>query len=91
MDVVVEDEYIQEMQQEFDEEYERLSQVVKEYISILKEITASGITHGKTANALKEFTSLAEELRQVGRHRSAAKRYCQNFLDKIDDADGDLY
>ncbi|MCF2681966.1 hypothetical protein [Faecalicatena contorta] len=91
MDLIIEDEYVNEVGNYLKVEAEDIEKKLKEYISILKGVCEEGIVEGKTAEALKEFVSQAEAMKGIAECGRAANTYCKNFISRIDEADEDLY
>ena len=91
MDLIIEDEYVQQMGEYLCEEAQFIHKLLREYITILKNVCEDGITEGKTARALAEFVSQAEQIKGIDEIGNAAKRFCKNYINQIDSADGDLY
>lgn len=92
---ILEDDYYNELQTYFVKQYKNIQAVVSNYISIMDEVAEHGIMDGKTAKALKEFNNqLRKELNVktcVEKQGKIAKRYCSNFVDRVDKDDEGLY
>lgn len=91
MDLMVCDEYMDELGAYLDKEFEILSDAVDEYIAILRAVSTEGIAEGKTAQALKAFTEQAEALKGMKEHIGAPGRYCREFKSSISKASEKLY
>lgn len=91
MDLIIEDEYIEQMGEYLLREAEDIESKINQYIAILDEVCAGGIMEGETSKALAEFREQVAGLRGIADNGLAAKRYCLNYIDRIDDADRELY
>lgn len=91
MDVIIEDEYIEQMGEYLSKEAEDIEEKIIQYIAILNGICTKGITKGETAKALAEFKEQAEVLKGIAEYGHTARRYCINYISRVDEADGDLY
>lgn len=96
MDIIVDDEITKQNGSYFKEEYEKFSDCLDKYISILEEVKKSGIISGEVSDALDEFiiqvkayTSQGEKL--VLTNGKQYEQYCDNFFADLDKADGVLY
>ena len=83
-DLVVHDDYYQELETYFVTKYNDIQEIVKSYIDIMENVVNEGIIEGETAKSVKEFNlqlkrelSSKENLSQIGK---TAKRYCRNFV-----------
>lgn len=94
-DLVVVDEYYAKIGQWLCDQGSDFSREVERYCLIMDKVVEDGFMGGKTSEALKEFIAQVRmdldgdtNLETDG---SAAYRYTENFITKIDDADDDLY
>lgn len=94
-DLIVEDEVYGALQEFYVKEYQNIHSVIREYIKIMENVAENGIMEGDTAEALAEFNrQLKMELDSeisVSKKGKVAKRYCMNFVKKIDKRDKKLY
>lgn len=97
MDLVIVDEFIKEDVASFlFDNNNKINDVIYEYMEIMREVKEKGIQTGKTADALEEFinqvnnetTSKESSLSNMG---NQVKRFCDNFITKVDKADKNLY
>lgn len=96
MKLVVNDSYIGNMGKFLKDSYALLDTYVGEYISILGTIVEEGIDSGKTHDALIEFqnqvsTKSGEKNSFAKRNGEILSKSCDDFISKLDKADGDLY
>lgn len=97
MDVCVDDEYMQQMGEYLKNEAYELDEMIWSYIRIVRAVCEEGISEGETSKALEEFLEQARSL--VGVDNSGGvdtmgdqlRRSCITYVNKIDDADQDLY
>ena len=86
MDVCVDDEYMEQMGEYLKKEAYELDEMIWSYIRIVRQVCEDGISEGETSKALEEFLEQA-----VDTTGDQLKRYCTNYVSRIDDADKDLY
>lgn len=96
MSLIVDDDYIKEFGEYLKEQDEQISELIRKYIRIMKSVKENGIKQGKTAESLEEFinqvdSSSGEKYTNMSSQGKIANRCCATFVDKIDDADKDLY
>mgnify|MGYP001625533962 CR=1 FL=1 len=97
MNVCVDDEYMEQMGEYLKNEAYELDKMIWSYIRILRQVCEDGISEGETSKALEEFLEQARSL--VGVDNSGGvdtmgdqlKRFCTGYVNKIDDADKNLY
>lgn len=96
MNLVVEDDFIKNIGSYIKDQGEYLSEIIKKYIRIMKNVKDKGLIKGKTADALEEFIIQVES---NANSKSATSeilgqqtaRYCSTFITEIDKADKGLY
>ena len=83
MDVCVDDEYMEQMGEYLKKEAYELDEMIWSYIRIVRQVCEDGISEGETSKALNSggVDTTGDQL----------KRYCTNYVSRIDDADKDLY
>lgn len=96
MELIVHDEYIEEVKNFFSTSFLGLSELTAKYINIMTTARENGFKSGKTADALETFISqvnmeTTDENISADVISSGISRYCDNFLERIDDADKELY
>ncbi len=97
MSLVIVDDYYNEKVSAFAEEKaELLDDIIRQYVWVLEDVIENGIVEGKTSKALKEFKQ--QVVSNTGKNSSTAsligieaKRYCENFIMKVNKDDKDLY
>lgn len=96
MELIVHDEYIEEVKNFFSTSFLGLSDLTSQYINIMRTVRENGFKSGKTADALETFISQVS-METTDENISAdvvspcVSQYCDNFIDQIDDADKELY
>lgn len=97
MELVVHDEYIlDDVKNFFSTSFLGLSDLTQQYINIMTNVRENGFKSGKTADALETFISQVS-METTDENISAdvvspcVSRYCDHFIDRIDDADQKLY
>lgn len=96
MELIVHDEYIEKVKSFFNTSFLGLSDLTSQYINIMTEVQENGFKSGKTSEALETFisqVSMETSDKNVSADviSSGIARYCDNFLDKIDEEDKELY
>lgn len=96
MSLIVNDDYIKEFGEFLQEQSKQISDAISTYIRIMTFVKNNGIKQGKTAEALEEFISQVKsgsgkQYTDISSQGTKANRFCATFVDKIDDADKDLY
>ena len=96
MELIVHDEYIEEVKNFFVSSFDGLANLTNKYISIMTDARENGFQSGKTADALETFISqvsmeTSDENIAADVVSGSISQYCINFLDQIDDADKELY
>lgn len=97
MSLVIVDEYYQAKVSGFAEEKaETLDEIIDEYVCIIDNVIENGIKEGKTSQALTEFRN--QVISKTGKNSSTAnligkeaRRYCENFIMRVNKDDKDLY
>ena len=91
-DLIIDDEYWNEMAENIRARCEELGYIYEKYIGILANMKDNAITEGDTHEAIKAFKLIADglngEFELVGNHVDAS---IKNYLEKIDKADKYLY
>lgn len=96
MELIVHDEYIKDVKNFFSTSFLGLSDLMSQYINIMRTVRENGFKSGKTADALETFISQVS-METTDENISAdvvspcVSQYCDNFIDQIDDADKELY
>lgn len=91
-ELVIDDNYINEMAEYFEMQGKQLQCMVDSYIAALKRVTQEGVVEGETSDALKSFWEYAEKLNQVISAASTEIRDSViNYLEEIDTQDQYLY
>lgn len=91
-ELVINDNYINEMAEYFETQGKQLQRMVDSYIAALKRVTEEGVVEGETSDALKSFLEYAEKLNQVVSATSVEVRDTViNYLEEIDTQDQYLY
>lgn len=96
MELIVHDEYIEEVNIYFSEQYAGLAELIAKYTDIMTNVRENGIKAGKTANALETFISqidmkISDENISSDVMSSCVSRYCTSFIDRINEEDKELY
>ena len=95
MDLIIHDEYLNEISSYFEEQEEYLSQAIDAYIEIMKAVKVKGIMQGETSDALEEFINQIEmsgsNIDRPDDLADRVKNYLTNFINKVDKADKHLY
>ncbi len=91
-DIVIVDEYIEEMKKFCNVQGTRYEMALFKYVMILTELNSQGIVRGQTADALRVFLGAAASLRgRVGEVTALFQQLMENYLTDIDEADQELY
>lgn len=91
-DIVIVDEYIEEMKKFCSVQGTRYEVALFRYGSILLELNAQGIVRGQTAEALRAFLEAAASLKgRVAEITELFQQLMGNYLSDIDEADRELY
>lgn len=91
-ELVIDDNYINEVAEYFETQGKNLQRMVDSYIAALKRVTEEGVVEGETSDALKSFLEYAEKLNQVISSTSVEVRdTVMNYLEEIDTQDQYLY
>lgn len=91
-ELVIDDNYINEVAEYFETQGKQLQRKVDSYIAALKRVTEEGVVEGETSDALKSFLEYAEKLNQVVSATSVEVRdTVMNYLEEIDTQDQYLY
>lgn len=91
-ELVIDDNYINEVAEYFETQGKQLQRMVDSYIAALKRVTEEGVVEGETSDALKSFLEYAEKLNQVVSATSVEVRdTVMNYLEEIDTQDQYLY
>lgn len=71
----------------------KIEQIMRDYVSAIKDLIDDGGLEGQTADKLYEFAETAEQLlRNVASEIGIKKKkYMENFLEEIDIADEEIY
>lgn len=84
-DLIVVDEFYEEMGKFFKKEGKHLDKIAKEYTVVLKVLKARGICEGETAQALTEYINLASQIdecaAQIG---ESVKSMLNSYIKSID-------
>lgn len=96
MNLVIDDTYIDSIKQYIAGQCESLDNIISRYIKTMETVIETGIMEGKTADALKEFLN---QVKSVDDKNSIAldflgremERVCTHFIEKINEADKELY
>lgn len=96
MDLIVDDDYIKELGQYFEEQGKYIEEFTDEYNAILQRVVDGGIIKGKMAEALEEFMNQVWANTEVSFSTYEdlgvkLNRFASGFKDEIDAADGGLY
>ena len=88
----IDDDYITEMGNYFNEKGIELQGYVDKYIKILDNIRTDAIVEGDTAKALDEFIDFSKNLNtKIKELGASAKKQAVGFADEIDVADSYLF
>ena len=94
--VIVDDYYKKKISGFAEEKAEILDEIIDEYVGILDNVIENGIKEGITSQALKEFKD--QVISDTGKNSSTAyligkeaKRYCENYIMRVNKDDKDLY
>lgn len=91
-DIIMSDEFVEEMSGKLSKEARRLERNLDDYILLLKEIKERAIMEGNTAKALSEFISIASKMNGVFENfGELAQITCDNYKSDFDEADEELY
>lgn len=91
-DIIIEDEYIQEMRNFSKLQGSRFEAVLTEYIAIMHKLNAEGIVRGETADILKMFIETVMSFKgQVQELSELFRQLLDQYLTDIDYADKELY
>lgn len=91
-DIIMSDDFVDEMASKLVKEANKLEQHVDDYIRLLKEIHERGIMEGNTADALSEFISIASKLNGIfADFEELLQITCDNYKYDFDEADEELY
>lgn len=91
-DIIIEDEYIQEMRDFSKLQGSRFETVLTEYIAVMYKLNAEGIVRGETADILKMFIETVMSLKgQVQELSELFQQLLDQYLADIDYADKELY
>lgn len=91
-ELVIDDNYINEVAEYFETQGKNLQRMVDSYIAALKRVTEEGVVEGETSDALKSLLEYAEKLNQVIAATSVEVRdTVMNYLEEIDTQDQYLY
>ncbi|WP_455721610.1 hypothetical protein [Agathobacter sp.] len=84
----IDDEWCKAAGEFFSEEGQQLQSYLDNYIKILNNINRSAICHGDVAQALENYISYANKMKnQIKEISDIAQRETEKFLSSIDEAD----
>ncbi len=90
--LIIDDDYCNQMSEYFIKQEEHLDSVISQYITILQEIKNTAITSGDVSDALSEYIGYAQKLNnQIGNVSTITKTHISNFLKKVDEVDKYLF
>lgn len=96
MSLVVDDAHIENVKEYLTTQCNGLNFLIMQYIRTMNTVIEAGFMEGATSDALKEFLKQVES--DLGKNSAnprmmedLAERYCANFVERIDEADKDLY
>ena len=88
----IDDEYCENMKKYYTDQGEKLEGYLSEYITILENISKTGIKKGNINSSLKSYISYAKKLKgQINNASKTAESQVTNFLKSIDEADQYLF
>lgn len=91
-DIIIDEEYVTELENFVSNQGEQFETCLAEYIQILIQVGLQGIVEGKTAEALKNYIGIAMTLKHhVGNTSELAEKMLKNYKIDIDEADSYLY
>lgn len=96
MNLVVDDKYIVKVGKFLENSYTKLNDTIVRYVEILQDVLDKGIVEGKTHDALEEFVeqvrcSSSQDDTSAVSAAAKYKTYCEQYIEHLDEADGDLY
>lgn len=87
-DIIIDEEYIQEMQNFSKVQGSRFEGILTEYIAVMNELNVEGIVKGQTAETLKMFIETAKSLQgKVQEISELFQQLLESYLSDINDAD----
>lgn len=91
--VVIDDNYIGQVKQNYSVAGQKMNEVIEEYVSILRKLIEEEGLSGKTAEKLNQFTDLAESLlKDTMLHWSRQTTgQMEHYVAEIDQADMEIY
>lgn len=90
--LIVDDQYCQEMGRFFKNKGEKLNQIVTEYVQILQEIRDSAIMEGEIATVLSQYIDCCKQLEgQIRVLSTTIDGTITRFLLSVDEADDYLF
>lgn len=91
-DIIINDGFVEKTGAALEAETREIETTLAVYLRLLREISERGIMEGKTAEALRQFISIAEKLTGLFTDfGEGAEMTCRNFIKKMEAADRDLY
>lgn len=88
----IDDEYCRAMGRYFSDQGVQIDHHIALYIEVLEKVQRSAITSGSTYEALSAYLEQAKKLRgQIEPISVLAKKYAENFVTEIDEADQYLF
>lgn len=95
-DLVITDENYSKIGAWFVKQGDEFMDMVRVYCTLMNSLVEKGFIAGDTSDALKTFISSVETEIQKNSYNpsyigTASQRFADNFITKIDVADGDLY
>lgn len=90
--LIVDEDYCNAMGDFFNRQGENLESMILEYVSELKTIRNAAVIDGAVSQALEEFITYSEKLKnQIGPVSSVAKTSVTKYLQEIDEKDQYLF
>lgn len=96
MELVVHDEYFEEVGDFLSKHIKKQQEIIFDYYRIMENVCEEGLKQGKTADALNEFINevymeTSEDNLDEDLLADTLYIYCKNFVTRIDENDEDLY
>ena len=91
-DLIVDDKYIEDLCEFFNLTSEKAQLKVDNTLDILRKTTENAVIKGDTAQALQEYVTKLEEMRDcIRQYGKEAAALAKSFQEKIDEVDKKLY
>ena len=91
-ELIIDDDYCRDMGTTFQWQGEKLDELLKEYITIMENVSNQALLSGNVADAMKVYVSYVKKMdQQIGNISDSLKEDIDKFLKEIDSEDQYLF